>query len=225
MNILTWNVAWCGQRSSKFQKVQSRMLALEPSIACITETATDYMPDGEAIFCHPDHGYPITAGRHKVILWSRSSWASIDAVGHEKLPPGRFIYGETENIRVMGVCIPWHDAHVSTGRNDRKQWEEHLLNLEILREIISEKRPHLIMGDFNQRVPYDSKYPRDKNISDSLLYTLLSYNICSAGFHPRLVDHIAIAAQISVRGLTLIDPNWNGRELSDHHGIGCEIIT
>ena len=28
-------------------------------------------------------------------------------------------------LTVVGVCIPWRDAHMPSGRKDRSQWQEH----------------------------------------------------------------------------------------------------
>ena len=223
MNIATWNVEWCGPRSLKFQEIRSRLLALKPSVVCITEATADYMIGGETIRSDADYGYVKRELRRKVILWSQSRWEKVDRVGHEGLPSGRFIYGETENLRIMGICIPWHGAHVSTGRIDRKRWQDHLSYLSILKEVILERQPHIIIGDFNQRVPYDAKYLVPKHVSDCLVDMMNGYDICTAGLYPKLIDHIALADGISSHNRTLIDPDWEGTKLSDDYGAGIKI--
>jgi hypothetical protein len=46
-------------------------------------------------------------------------------------------------IRFVGVCIPWRDAHVRTGRRDRAPWEDHLRFLEQARIMQLEASPFL----------------------------------------------------------------------------------
>ena len=57
-----------------------------------------------------------------------------------ELPGGRFVSGVTMGIRFIGVCIPWQSAHVSTGRKDRKSWEDHLIYCRHLTGIIEKYR-------------------------------------------------------------------------------------
>jgi len=51
-----------------------------------------------------------------VVLTSNEPWNDVVTEGPDGMPPGRFVTGVTHGVRVVGVCIPWADAHVSTGR-------------------------------------------------------------------------------------------------------------
>jgi len=129
-------------------------------VICLTEAFTGNLPDhGDFIEADEDYGYPIKKGRRKVILWTRHKWADIDQLGHPDLPGGRFVAGTLispfGNIRVIGVCIPWAAAHVSTGRRDRVRWEDHTRFLEAIGRYLGQRvnTPTLILGDFNQTIP------------------------------------------------------------------------
>ncbi|HEY1051050.1 MAG TPA: hypothetical protein VGE39_14870, partial [Prosthecobacter sp.] len=110
-------------------------------VICVTEGYADIFPEGgHIITSDADHGYPITPGRHKVLLWSRNPWREVDALGSALLPPGRFVAGTTDTprgpLRFIGVCIPWRDAHVRTGQRNRQPWEDHLTYLQHLRPLL-----------------------------------------------------------------------------------------
>jgi hypothetical protein len=105
----------------------SEWLAEEaPDLVCLTEGETGLMPPGGGtIFPEPCHDYGLRRpGHRKVLLWSRSAWRDVDIVGDPGLPGGRFVAGTTETpvgaVRVVGVCVPWHMAHVSGGARDRR---------------------------------------------------------------------------------------------------------
>ena len=54
---------------------------------------------------------------------------------------------------MLGVCIPWQDAHVRSGRADRKRWAEHIDYCEVLGPAIIEAvnlEPTIVAGDFNE---------------------------------------------------------------------------
>ena len=56
----------------------------------------------------------------------------------------------------LGVCIPWRDAYVNSGRKDRKPWEDHpagLTGFQKLRGRFPQSRT-VVLGDFNQRIPW-----------------------------------------------------------------------
>ena len=59
------------------------------------------------------------------------------------------------DVRVIGVCIPWRDAHVRTGRKDRRAWQDHLAYLDGLDRVLAQADDAklIVAGDFNQRVP------------------------------------------------------------------------
>ena len=59
-----------------------------------------------------------------------------------------FIAGTTKTpigpVRIIGVCIPWDRAHISTGRKDRRPWEDHHAYL---------KRPAGVLAQQHQAIP------------------------------------------------------------------------
>lgn len=124
MRIITWNVNWArpdGNREGLIKKVTSEF---EPEVACITEGHKEIFTEGYSIFSDADYGYESPTYRRKVILWSKNPWNRIDTLGGEGLPGGRFISGTTMTsigeVKFIGVCIPWRDAHVISGRKIEK---------------------------------------------------------------------------------------------------------
>jgi hypothetical protein len=99
---------------------------------------------GHWISADPDYGYSQPGNRRKVMLWSRSSWSSVDRVGSTRIPGGRFVSGTTATsigpVTFLGVCIPWRDAHVRTGRKDRSGWEDHSAYLMGLKRLLTRRR-------------------------------------------------------------------------------------
>ena len=69
------------------------------------------------------------AGRRKVLVWSKRPWSAVDMGISGALPGGRLVAGITLTalgpLTVVGVCVPWRDAHVRSGGRERSQWQEH----------------------------------------------------------------------------------------------------
>jgi hypothetical protein len=155
-----WNAEWKSPSSPSGRKIKQKLESLNADILCLSEGFKTLLPEtGETIESDTDYGYPQKPGRRKVLLWSRQGWSSVDRIGDPSLPSGRFVSGITETpiglLKVMGVCIPWRDAHVRTGRKDRSPWEDHMRYLCALKGILS--RPageaSIVVGDFNQGIP------------------------------------------------------------------------
>ena len=151
----------------------------------------------------------------------------IDRGGHASLPPGRFVSGTTDTpagpVTVFGVCIPWRDAHVSTGTRDRKVWEDHLSYLAGLHEFLSTTQgPFIVLGDFNQTVPrrWQPEYVFEalvKALGDSCQ---LATSGEIDGISRLLIDHLAHSPELTVsqiQGINRVDSD--GTRLSDHHGV------
>jgi endonuclease/exonuclease/phosphatase family metal-dependent hydrolase len=159
LTVATWNVEWRAPGSVDAALIRERLNSVGADIICLTEAYADFMGgEGHLIESEPDYGYPVVQGRRKVLLWSREPWAAVDRVGQPDLPPGRFVAGRTMTpvgpINVVGVCIPWREAHVRSGTRDRTLWQDHLAYLKGLRGILADRTERtLVMGDFNQRVP------------------------------------------------------------------------
>ncbi|WP_227340272.1 endonuclease/exonuclease/phosphatase family protein [Sphingopyxis sp. P8] len=231
VKVGTWNVAWRQPTSLAGKTMRDRLLASDPEVLCITEADADFMRgSGHVICADADYGYPLIRNRRKVLLWSRQPWQAVDRVGDEILPPGRFISGCTETsaglLRFVGVCIPWAAAHVSTGRRDRKRWDEHLAYISGLGCHLDRlEEPFVVMGDFNQAIP---KRTAPARVYEALCRSVLEQanvfttgKIEGCGF---AIDHIAGSQGISckkVGGLSAASPN--GTKLSDHFGMWAEL--
>jgi exonuclease III len=157
MKCLNWNLEWRTPASKAGRLIQGQVAALDPDVVCFTEVSRSMILDGHPIESNPDYGYPNDGDRRKVILWSKKSWTEVDTIGDDEMPSGRFASGVTDGIRFVGVCIPWRDAHVKTGRRDRTAWEDHLSYCRGLERVLARYASHpppiVLVGDFNQRIP------------------------------------------------------------------------
>ena len=104
-------------------------------------------------------GYATKPGRRKVIVWSRYP-LTLDFIGDEGETRGRMVVATAAlpggPVRIVGVCIPWRDANVNTGRRDAQPWSEHLDYLDRLARLLPTLDPAIptvIAGEFNQRIP------------------------------------------------------------------------
>ena len=146
--ISCWNSDWATPTSKRGKFFIGKF---DSDIICLAEGYENLLPkDGYIISSHEDYGYKSKNGRRKVILWSKNEWTDIDQLGSKEIPSGRFISGVTSGIRIIGLCIPWRFAHVSTGRKDRKPWEDHL---SFIQNLSFSNQKTIILGDFNQNIP------------------------------------------------------------------------
>ena len=208
IKISCWNSDWAKPSSKRGKFFIDKF---DSDIICLTEGYESLLPkEGFIISSSEDYGYPITEGRRKVILWSKNKWTDIDQLGSEKIPSGRFISGTTNGIKIIGVCIPWRFAHVSTGRKDRKPWEDHLSFIENLN---LEKKRTILLGDFNQNIPKKSQpqvaYSALKNFINGM--DLLTSNMG--------LIHIVVSNDLKADNVQKILTGSN----SDHNGISCSI--
>jgi endonuclease/exonuclease/phosphatase family metal-dependent hydrolase len=224
IRVATWNLKWATPALRRGQILRDALIGLSADIVCVTESCESMLPsNGHAIVSDADYGYSSPQERRKVLLWSREPWADIDTFGSAELPSGRFIAGTTitplGQVRVFGLCIPWRDAHVRTGRRDRTPWQDHLSFLNTIPEVLGKDAdlPAFCLGDLNQRIP---ALP----VRSALKRALEGWHTATAGRIPPLgvpsIDHIAHQQRfrmISVRGL----PKYaeDGLELSDHFGV------
>lgn len=137
MKLLLWNIEWAPSARIR-DYVRETLRAESPDVFCLTES-TDFFASEYAnvITSTEDYGYANDGDRRKVWLVSRCEWTAIDHGEGSDLPPGRFVSGITEGIRIVGVCVPWFDAHVSTGNTNRKCWEDHIAYLRALGPILA----------------------------------------------------------------------------------------
>lgn len=167
VRIGTWNVNWAKRSFKRGPCVAEVLAAPDCDILCVTEIGNaDILPEGgNVIDAGTEWGYSIpkaSSGWRKVLLWSKQPWTPVFDPLQAQLPGGRLVAGVTETpigkITVVGVCIPWRDAHVNSGRRDRVAWQDHLLWLAgFARSSFASGCPRtIVLGDFNQRIPRKS---------------------------------------------------------------------
>jgi endonuclease/exonuclease/phosphatase family metal-dependent hydrolase len=226
LRILLWNVEWASPRSQRGRRIRSRVAELAPDVVCLTEATAAMLPeDGFVLDAHADYGYGATGDRRKVLLWSRSPWTAVDRVGNETMPGGRYASGVTLGTRFVGICVPWRDAHVRTGRRDREPWEDHRRYLDALHGVVqtyaAAPEPLVVLGDLNQRVP---RYRQPPDVYAALQRVLWEGLACptadDADWVHAQIDHLLVGAGVEVLdvvALPRVDPD--GLRVSDHDGL------
>jgi hypothetical protein len=228
VRVLVWNIEWKPVTGFAGRTMRSIVEGAAPDVVCITEGHESFLTGrGHVIASDPDYGYPLRAGRRKVLLWSRRPWTHVDPMGHPCLPPGRFIAGRTGTptgpVTVLGVCIPYRHAHVSTGRRDRRPWEDHRVYLDGLATILCRfagSGPMILVGDFNQFIPRRTA-PAD--VFGELMAALGELHVVTAGNIPGIdcpvVDHVGHSGDLSPHGVYGLPNLHEGHRLSDHFGL------
>ena len=230
MIIATWNVEWATPRSRRTPEILHRLLDLDADIICLTETDDRLLAaEGHTISAQPDYGYGYQATRRKVMLWSKSPWGAIDHMGHEAMPPGRFISGVTQTSRgeltVIGVCIPWWGCRTEARRGAARKmrWEDHGQYLECLAELLRCRpaRRLVILGDFNQVIGPGSHAPRALQAALQAAFptgiTVVTPELTDG--QRKTIDHIALSEDLSTESLGVISSVHKGGKLSDHFGV------
>ncbi len=163
VRVGTWNVEWAKPGTPKGKRVEPILAAPNCDVLCVTEGDAGILPKGgHVIDAGTDWGYPIpktSPRRRKVLLWSKRPWTPVFDRLQDELPGGRLVAGVTETpvgrVTVVGVCIPWRDAHLNSGRKDREPWQEHRAWLARFGELVyaGAQSRTIVLGDFNQRIP------------------------------------------------------------------------
>ena len=122
-------------------------------------------------------------------------------------------------LRVIGLCVPWERAHVSTGRKDRQPWQDHIAYLHVLLacpDVTNPKLPTLILGDFNQTIP-SRRAPLE---AQELLQELLNIYAPATRANPerRMVYHILTSPELHTDSVEELPAMDDARRLSDHYG-------
>jgi endonuclease/exonuclease/phosphatase (EEP) superfamily protein YafD len=226
IRLATWNTEWATPETKAGKRIKRVMEHVDADIFVLTEGCRELMPEGFVLDGGTDWGYEATDGRRrKVLLWSR--YPLVDPFQGEgfHLPEGRFIAATVQHpvgdIRIYGVCIPWKDAHVRTGRKDRTPWEDHSTYLEGLRQLIQQvDSPLVVAGDFNQRIP---RMSQPISVSEKLSQCMHGLQVCTAlPLDKPLIDHIAVSQElVSTKVKVIPDHDSEGR-LSDHRGVIAE---
>ena len=208
LKISCWNSDWATSRSKRGKFFIDKF---DSDIICLAEGYENLLPkDGYLISSHKDYGYTTKNGRRKVILWSKNEWTDIDQLGSKDIPSGRFISGVTSGIRIIGLCIPWRFAHVSTGRKDRKPWEDHL---SFIQNLSFSNQKTIILGDFNQNIP---KKNQPEKVFSSLSNMIDGFNLLTTNMG---LLHIVISNDLNAESVKKIATGDN----SDHDGINCSV--
>ena len=233
LRVGTWNTQWASPGTKRARSVSAALAAAECDIICLTEGYAEVLPDGGHIIdAGPKWGYATKKGRRKVLLWSKQPWSlpwcEMDPARSNYVPGGRFVAGTTETdlgpVVIMGVCIPWERAHVDTGREDRKPWEDHERWLEgfAKHRFGRNAKMTIVLGDFNQRIPRTRVRRRTHEL---LLGAFGGFTIATAGELAQApgpaIDHIAHSPDLAPVGEIGIWPrrSEHGEYLSDHFGV------
>ncbi|MHB9006334.1 MAG: endonuclease/exonuclease/phosphatase family protein [Limisphaerales bacterium] len=230
MRVLLWNIQWAVRGSPRGERIREILSSASPDVVCLSETTLGMIPEGGyTVTSTADYGYAQNGSRRKVALWSRELWKCADVIGSPALPHGRFVSGVTLGIRFVGVCIPWRDAHVRTGRRDRRSWEDHRTYVEHLKSVLHDylagAEPVCLLGDFNQRIPRGTQ---PLEIYTPLMCLFGGGLRCVTGDSEEralsLIDHLAVDSRLTASIETIV-PRVSklGLRLSDHDGIVCRV--
>ena len=218
----TWNLEWARPGTARGRRVAAVLDGLA-DVLVVTECELGTLPPGHVVDAGTDWGYRLPGpDRRKVALWSRHPWTSPSSFEREGLPPGRLVAATTTTpvgpLHVVGVCIPWRGAHVTTGRQDRRPWEDHESFLTQLAEVVAGlDGPFVLAGDFNQRIP---RVSQPQHLAALLGTVLAGTSVPTAGDAQlgRLIDHVALGRGLSARRVELVPQRDEDGPRSDHVG-------
>ncbi len=234
LRVANWNVEWATPRSRRTPEILRRIAGRAPELLCLTESDHQLLArDGYTVCSQADYGYPLRAGRRKVMLWSREPWEQVDDVGIDTMPPGRFISGVTQTslgpVTVIGVCIPWFGSRTEARRGQarRRRWDDHAQYLAGLAQILRRGAPErrVVMGDFNQVVGSGSRAPAKLQSALRQVFPAgMTIATSSVAFRGRKsIDHIALSDDLAVERTCVISNSDGERTLSDHFGVAADL--
>lgn len=227
MRVATWNLQWASPTTARHAAIRRHLEEVGADIVVATECCrTDWNRYPFVVDAGPDWGYPIVENRRKLAAWSATPWTDVRTIdaGATK---GRLLVAATMvddvKVDVVGVCIPWAAAHVSTGRRDRARWDEHVEFCgELARVLRSATRPTVVVGDFNQAI---ERRRQPARVYEALMTALDGYRVVTGGETEvgRLIDHVAIGPGLVGTG-RMVWPNViDGVTLSDHAGVAVDV--
>ena len=234
MSLVNWNVQWATPRSKRTPEILRRIEEHTPDVICLTESNIELLSaDGYVICSQPDYGYRTAENRRKVMLWSREPWDRVDDLGHESMPPGRYVSGITKTpageLTVVGVCIPWHGSRTEErqGLGRKKIWEDHESFLNSLSGVLAgvQDRPLVIVGDFNQRIGqrgYSSQQLQSA-LHDTMPERVTIATSALGRGGQRSIDHIALSEDIVAESLSVVSNIADDSKLSDHFGVAAKL--
>lgn len=228
LKLVNWNVEWANPRSRKSAEILRRIRLHDPEIVCLTETDIDVL-SGEVhvLSSQNNYGYGVKPGRRKVAPWSKRPWVKVDDLGTSSMPPGRFVFGETETslgqVAVAGICIPWSGSRVKWATEKRRMWEDHREYLTGLGGVLGSisTGPLILVGDFNQRIGQGLAVPADlRTALQEAMPPVMTIATSALGLRGlRSIDHIAISDDLAAESACVIDNIVGEQELSDHFGV------
>ena len=232
MSLVDWNVEWATPRSQRTPEIRKRIAWYRPDVVCLTETHTELLPPGGHVICsQPDTGYKTRENMRKIMLWSREPWERVDDLGHECMPPGRYVSGVTRTpvgeVTVIGTCIPWRGSRAEARRgSERKRfWEDHARYLDGLSELLKgvQDRPLIVTGDFNQKIGQGRFVPRDLRsaLQDAMPEHVTIATSALGHRGRRCIDHMALSEELAAESLSVISNIAGDRNLSDHFGVAA----
>ena len=230
--LLTWNLERKKPTNPRGVEALDHVFGLDADVMVLTEARTSIpMRGGHARWCEPPLGTRFGADERKIVMWSKQPWTSIDRVGVQGLDDTRFIAASTQTpigeLRVLGICIPWHMAEVTYPTGEKhKPWELHIRYLELLTELLADTDGQtVISGDFNQQVPRIAYGRRDA--AAALVKAFAPVDIVTSGVVDGVsrpgIDHIALAGGLTATRVWGWPNDVNGNRLSDHDGAACEL--
>lgn len=227
MRVATWNLQWASPTSARHAAIRRHLEGVAADVLVTTESfLTDWPLYPHAVDAGPDWGYPIVEGRRKVAAWSATPWTDVRTIdtGSTK---GRLLVAATVvddvGVDVVGVCIPWAAAHVSTGRRDRARWDEHIEFCGELAHVLrSGTRPAVVVGDFNQAI---ERRRQPAPVYEALMTALDGYRVVTGGETEvgPLIDHVALGPGLVETGLTVWPNVIDWATMSDHAGVAVDV--
>lgn len=227
VRILSWNLAWARGSTTRGQLLLAQICKVDPDIAVLTEVTIPFVEKmgGNFVLSDSDYGYKSNPARRKVAIWSKTKINNPDIIGTRELPTGRFASGYSEDLMIIGVCIPWSGAHVSTGRKNRKKWEDHLDYVRGLKTLVAKHtRATVIAGDFNQRHPRrrQPKYAHE-SLRQALTYVRWTTEGQLTGIGEQTIDHVVTSRDLKADNVFGLSKKVDGIRLSDQFGVFCSV--
>ena len=234
MSLVNWNVQWATPRSQRTPEIRRRIDGYSPAVVCLTETHTELLsPGGHVICSQADTGYKIRENMRKVVLWSREPWESVDDLGHECMPPGRYVSGVTRTpvgeVTVIGTCIPFRGSRTEARRGSerKRHWEDHARYLDGLSEVLKgvQGRPFIVTGDFNQRIGQGKFVPHylQSALQDTMPEHVTIATSALGHGGRRCIDHMALSEEFAAESLCVISNIASESKLSDHCGVAATL--
>lgn len=229
MRIVNWNIERHGPATWQAKSLLAEIAELGPDVLCLTEAweASAATLGGYAISAPGAAWSAEHDSERKVLLWSKHPWQNVQTIDQLEATgsaiTGLMLLGETQ-VRVAGLCIPYHFASPFGQEPRAKPWSQHERFLEDLAPLLIEWRnegPVIVLGDFNQFMP---RVWGPKRSHEMMEAAFTGYSIVTAGeiegVGARAIDHVAFAGNLkatSVFGRSAASED--GRKRSDHFGV------